>query len=117
MKNINKKKKQKLTKRQLHLQGRNQIKKDFDYYLKEVQRDEPSIGGKVAGMDFRQFSAIQLFQMIKDQKEYVDYCKKYKYYLEYDDAEKEVEFYKYMTSKVKKIFGKDYKYWMKLVKE
>lgn len=59
-----------------HIQGQSNLDKDFKASLVEVQKPEPSVGGTIAGMDFRQFAATQVFFLIVEQEKYVVYTKK-----------------------------------------
>jgi hypothetical protein len=45
---------------------------DFCWQLKEVQRDEPSVPGKINGTDFQQFSAYCIFETIREWEGYLD---------------------------------------------
>ncbi len=46
---------------------------EIEYFcscLKEVQRDSPSMPGKVCGMDYQQMAAASVFHTIIEQEEY-----------------------------------------------
>lgn len=98
--------------RKTYLQNREFMLEAFDSSLKEVQKDKPSVGGKIAGMDFQQFSAISIFIAIKDQEEYIDYAKESS--PKYVDWEEETLILKGMIKKAKAVFKKDYNSWYEL---
>jgi len=97
--------------RENYLHNRNNMLEDFYAALKEVQKDKPSVGGKIAGMDFQQFSARSIFRSIKEQEEYIITAAKYK--LLYVDVKEEKSILKDMIKEAKKVFGTPYEEWYK----
>lgn len=95
--------------RENYLHNRNNMLEDFHSALKEVQREKPSVGGKIAGMDFQQLSARAIFRDIKEQEEYIITAAKYKLF--YVDVKEEAVILKDMIKAAKKVFGDSYKEW------
>lgn len=95
--------------RENYLHNRNNMIEDFHNSLKEVQRDKPSVAGKIAGMNYQQFSARSVFLAIKEQEEYIITADKFK--LHYVDVEEEKVILKEMIKAAKKVFGASYKEW------
>ncbi len=114
-KKLNKKSENKeVSVRETYLINRNNMIEDFESSLKEVQKDESSVGGEIAGMNFQQFSAAHVFQSIVEQEAYIDYANKYN--PEYVIIEEEKKILKDMVKKAKAVFKKDYNKWLEHVK-
>lgn len=58
-------------KAEIHQNYMNYIE-DFCAALKEVQREHPSVEGKINGMDYQQFCAVKIFLLIKEWESYID---------------------------------------------
>lgn len=66
--------KYKPTKEDIETYRRNTVD-EIDYFcscLKEVQQDEPSVPGRMCGMDYQQMAAATIFHFIIQQEEYAD---------------------------------------------
>ena len=94
--------------RQIYLENRAAMLEQFNSALKEAQQDAPSMPGKVAGMDFQQFSAKQVFFLIKEQEEYT---KPIAAQAEYVDAKEEKKILRDMIKRAKAVFGDQYDEW------
>ena len=97
---------QQLSERDNYLRNRNNMLEDFRSSLQEVQKDEPSVSGEIAGMNFQQFSAWNIFNSIVEQEEYIEYTEKYK--PEYVELEEEKEILKTMVKEAKAVYGEEY---------
>jgi hypothetical protein len=95
--------------RETYLLNQSRTQADFRACLEEACKDKPSVPGIVAGMDFQQFSARQVFFYIVEQEKYIEYAKKYS--LPYVDLKEERETLKDMVKRAKKVFGKQYDSW------
>jgi hypothetical protein len=100
--------------REIYLEGKERTLEEFQSALKEVQRDEPSVGGKIAGMDFRQFSALQVFNIIVEQEQCVTGRFKDEPYI---DQKEEKKILKQMIKDAKKVFGDAYDEWYQNAKK
>lgn len=107
MKNKVKKQESSIDWRENYLNNRRNLLEDFENSLQEVQSDGPSVGGKIAGMDFQQFSARAVFMFIVEQKQYTIEPQP-----TYVDIAEEKKILEEMISKAKKIFGDDYETWL-----
>jgi hypothetical protein len=101
--------------RQTYLENRNAILEDFAADLEEVQRESPSVDGKIAGMDFQQFRAYAIFAAIIDQEEYIDYARRFN--LLYVNPTEEQTILNKMIAQAKGVFGDQYEEWYNSVKE
>lgn len=99
--------------RENYLHNRSNHMEDFDNYLEEVQRDEPSVPGMINGSDFRQFSAWAVFNAIVEQEGYVEN----KHNAPWVDAAEEKKILKKMIKKVKPVFKDEYDAWYNHVKK
>lgn len=92
-----------------YLQNRSAMLEDFASALKEVLRKQPSVGGKIAGMDYQQFSATSVFRMIGEQEDYIAYTEKHK--PKYVVLTEEKKILKDMIKQAKKVFKDQYNNW------
>lgn len=99
--------------RQTYLENRAYALEDFAAALEEVQLDEPSVGGKIAGMDYQQFSAWGVFNAIVEQEEYVLNKHKSPWVL----VEEEQVILADMVKRAQEVFGKEYDAWYKHCKD
>jgi len=97
--------------RENYICNRDNMLADFNACLAEVQKDKPSVGGTIVGMDFQQFSAKQIFFLIIEQENYIKYSEKYK--PAYVNIEEEKRIFNSMIKGAKAIFKKDYTKWYK----
>lgn len=112
---MTKKAKEELSDREVYLTNRNNMLEDFRSSLREVQKEKPSVGGTIAGMDFQQFSAAAVFMAIVEQENYIEYTEKYK--PRYVILKEEKKILKDMIKEAKAVFGKNYKAWYEREKE
>ena len=91
--------------RRNYLENRSKQIDFFNSSLEEVQLNEPSLDGKIAGMDFQQFSALTVFNIIIEQEEYV------KSEVPYVIQEEEKIILTDMIERAKKVFGDEYHQW------
>lgn len=89
--------------REVYLQNRANMLEDFHSSLKEVQQEKPSVGGKIAGMDFQQFSLISIFRLIEEQREYAEGRFSSEKWIK---CEEEIEILNDMITAAIKVFGK-----------
>jgi hypothetical protein len=94
--------KERLSDRDNYIRNRNFILEDYKNFLEEVERDEPSVDGLIAGSSYQDFALIAVFRMIKEQKEYTT-CK-----ADYIDLKEEKVILRQMIKDAKKIFKKDF---------
>lgn len=97
--------------RKNYLQNRDCTVEDFKSALKEVQRDSPSVGGIIAGMDFQQFRAMSVFHIILEQEEYAESKNPYTI------PEEEKALLADFVREAKEVFGDDYDKWYNHCKE
>lgn len=100
-----KKKKVKEDVRKIYLENRAEQIANFDSCLREVQRDQPSTGGIICGMDFQQFSALTVFNTILEQEEYT------KNTSPWVDQEEEKVILAGFIRQAKEVFGDEYDNW------
>lgn len=99
------KKKEKEELRKTYLENRSEQIDFFNSSLQEVQLDKPSVSGKIAGMDFQQFSALTVFNTILEQEEYT------RSKAPYVIPEEEKVILANMVEQAKKVFGDEYSEW------
>lgn len=97
--------------RQIYLQNRKELLELFESSLKEVQLDSPSVSGKIAGMDFQQFSVFTVFDTIFEQEEYT------KNISPWVDREEERTILADLVQRAKSVFGDKYDIWYNSRKE
>lgn len=100
-----KKKKIKEDVRKIYLENRNETLGLFKSSLEEVQRDSPSVSGKICGMDFQQFSALTVFNTILEQEEYT------RNKSPWVDQEEERIILGDLIKQAKEVFGDQYDNW------
>lgn len=91
--------------RQIYLENREREISLFESSLREVQLKAPSVGGKIVGMDFQQFSAITVFNTIIDQEEYIHSKSPYV------NPEEEKKLLEKFIKQAKEVFGDQYDTW------
>ena len=82
--------------------------------LKEVQRDEPSLPGKICGMDWQQMSAASIFDLIFEQEKYA--AGKWKATSPFS-TEEHKKLLNCMEESAKLVFGEEYETWYKARKK
>jgi hypothetical protein len=93
--------------RKNYLENRNAEIEDFKASLKEVQLDAPSVSGKIAGMDYQQFSALGVFRTIVEQEGYA----LNKHNSPWVIVEEEKEILADLIKQAKDVFGESYDEW------
>jgi len=93
--------------RKVYLENRGEQIEFFKSCLKEVQLNEPSLSGKIAGMDFQQFSALTVFNTIIEQEQYVEN----KHNSPWVFTEEEKEILGNLIKQAKEVFKDDYDSW------
>lgn len=96
----------KTTVREDYLRNRTHMLADFRSCLVEVQREHPSVGGTIAGMNFQQFSAWSVFNSIIEQEKYIAYAEEYEPV--YVIVTEEREILKKMIGEAKEVYGDQY---------
>lgn len=96
----------KTTVREDYLYNREAMLVDFRSCLVEVQKEHPSVGGTIGGMNFQQFSAWSVFNSIIEQEKYIAYSQEYK--PEYVIMSEEKEILKKMIKEAKAVYGDQY---------
>ena len=89
--------------RSIYIENRNNSILDFEDDLKEIQKDEPSVGGIINGMNYIDFAYKRIFFFLKEQEEYITQES------DYTDSAEELKIFNKCFKKAEKILGKNFK--------